>query len=271
MYSKDIALQDRGNDVVTDRPKSLHSEDEYASWDHPKQWPHDPPGHVFLARACQELGRAMFGARWAESWGEPDEPPDDCDRATWKDYERACDEFQRDLVTMRGDVVRTIANQCEAGTLVAAVRPKSGGRMIRLEQYIWNFEDVEYRFHRCDMSLDNPFEVGGDSYRPYWIFLEGRMLDAFLSLSQHGLPAPNPRPSTSAGSVPRTSAFDQPRDHRKIAAQKALLDIYGPNGPDLGETEEICHQKVNEWLRNKGKPGVSKATLRRAKHALRDG
>jgi hypothetical protein len=235
--------------MLTDKPGSQPLEHEYPFWDHPKNWPHDPPGYVFLARASQELGRAMFGDRWAESWAEPDEPPDDCDRATWKDYECACDEFQRDLVTMRADVVRTIANQCEAGTLVAAARPKPGGRMVRLEQHLWNLEDVEPRFHRCDMSLDNPFEEGGDFYKPYWIYIERESLDGFLSHRRQRSSPPEQAGPTPDGSVPSTHDFDQPRNHKLLLAQRALVAIYGPNGPDLGETEEDCFCKVNQWLR----------------------
>jgi hypothetical protein len=63
--------------------------------------------------------------------------------------------------------------------------------------------------------------------------------------------------------------FDQPRDHRLLLTQRALLHIYGVNGPDLGETQDVCHQKVIAWLRDKGVPGVSKATLRRAQRKLR--
>jgi hypothetical protein len=253
--------------MVGDRPGSQPS--EYSFWDHPRDWPHDPPGYVFLARACQEVGRAMFGSKWADIWGEPDEPPDDCDQATWEQYEYACDEFQNAFVAMRAAVVQRIATQCEMGTLVAAVRPKVGGQMITLEQHMWNAEGIEPRFHRCDMSLDDAFESSGNFYRPYWIFLERASFDGVLGQVHQHLPLTNTAASVSDGSVPRTHAFDMPRAHRKIAAQNALLDIYGPNGPEFGETEEICHQKVNEWLRNRGKPSVGKSTLGRAKRALR--
>jgi hypothetical protein len=81
------------------------------------------------------------------------------------------------------------------------------------------------------------------------------------------------RPRNTAASIPDeslpTGAFCQPRNHRLILTQRALLAIYGSSGPDLGETEEMCHQRVNEWLRTKGKFGVSRATLRRAKRELR--
>jgi hypothetical protein len=248
-------------------PGSQPSEDNYPFWDHPGKWPHDPPGYVFLARACHEVGRAMFGAEWAASWDEPADPPDDCDLATWEVYERACDDFQNAFVAMRSDVVRTIAEECEAGTLVAAVRPKAGGKMINVEPHIWNLEGVERRFHRCDMSLGNPFGNGG-SYGSHWIYIERASLDGYLTQSHQKVPEPN----LTAASIDITANdhhFNGRRDHRMLAAQKALLATYGPDSSGLGDIEDVCLRKVNEWLVNHGKPPVSKATLKRAKHGLR--
>ena len=33
-------------------------------WARPHTWPRDPHGYVFLARAVEEIGRAMFGEEW---------------------------------------------------------------------------------------------------------------------------------------------------------------------------------------------------------------
>jgi hypothetical protein len=148
------------------------NKDEYPFWDNPQRWPHDPPGYVFLVRACHEIGRAIFDAQWLESWEEPDEPPDDCDLVTWEDYERKCDEFQKAFIAMRAKVVLSIAEHCEAGTLAAAVRAKTGARMIELEQHIWNLERVEHRFYRCEMSLVSPFAAGAGVLKPYWIYIQ---------------------------------------------------------------------------------------------------
>jgi hypothetical protein len=90
-----------------------------------------------------------------------------------------------------------------------------------------------------------------------------------LSSDQNaGARPPTPAASIPADSVPRTGAFNLPRNHRRMLVQMALLDIYGPNGLELGEIEESCHRKVDEWLRHRGKRSVSKATLRRAKREL---
>jgi hypothetical protein len=95
-------------------------------------------------------------------------------------------------------------------------------------------------------------------------------------------PPPSFAPADTTGSPPPNTAaslpdelflsdgpFNQPRNQRRVLTERVLLHIYGPNGPGLGESEEICLHRVNEWLRSKNKAGVSRATLRRAKRALR--
>ena len=40
-------------------------------WRMPSEWPHDPPGYVFLARAFGEIGKAKFGDKWSEKENPP--------------------------------------------------------------------------------------------------------------------------------------------------------------------------------------------------------
>jgi hypothetical protein len=99
---------------------------------------------------------------------------------------------------------------------------------------------------------------------------EGRSPPAsFTPADTTGSPPPNTAASLPDNSIATTGPFCQPRNHRLILTQKALLDIYGPSGPDLGETEDMCHRKVDAWLRKNEKRTVSRATLRRAKRELR--
>jgi hypothetical protein len=94
---------------------------------------------------------------------------------------------------------------------------------------------------------------------------------SFTPADTAGSPPLNPAASIPDDSIAPTGAFCQPRDHVRRLVQRALLDIYGPAGPDLGETEDRCHEKVRVWLRNRGMGNVSRATLRRAKRGLRIG
>jgi hypothetical protein len=84
-----------------------------------------------------------------------------------------------------------------------------------------------------------------------------------------GSSPPNPAASPSNDFLVSTGAFCQPRDHVRRLVQRALLHIYGSDGPDLGESEDLCHRKVDAWLRKHDKRTVSRATLRRAKRDLR--
>jgi hypothetical protein len=98
-----------------------------------------------------------------------------------------------------------------------------------------------------------------------------RPLDKFLNELDGSTPLLNGGASPTAGADPRPDPFHQLRNHKFLLAQKALVTVYGPTGPNLGETEKDCVHKVNEWLRHNGKHVVSKQTIRRAKRQLRDG
>jgi hypothetical protein len=78
-------------------------------------------------------------------------------------------------------------------------------------------------------------------------------------------------PSGSDGASPigpsRPRSFFQPRDHRRRAAQEALLSIY-PTGDAHGELADTRLGKVNNWLKANGKAAISAATLRRAASEL---
>ena len=113
-------------------------------WDHPENWPLDSPGYVFLARAFNQFGSAKYGASWDELLEGPEEPDDvddpiEDDRL-WDEYEQAEQKFQTELSAfearkeaMRVSVAENIAEQCERGSLVAAIRPRPGGEFVRLQ------------------------------------------------------------------------------------------------------------------------------------------
>jgi hypothetical protein len=94
-------------------------------------------------------------------------------------------------------------------------------------------------------------------------------LSSFTPADTTGSPPLNPAASIPDELFLSDGPFNQPRNQRRVLTERVLLHIYGPNGPGLGESEEICLHRVNEWLRSKNKAGVSRATLRRAKRELR--
>jgi hypothetical protein len=155
----------------------------YSFWAHSDDWPHDPPGHVFLARAFCEIGVAIYGNAWVEpphinEPEEPDDPPDHCDEATWdiheQEYDRyevACEKARVECETMWTSVGRAIAHASERGVLVSAVRAKAGGPMEELEPHYWNTESFASRFFYCEMSLSSPFSSERRPPGGAWIFV----------------------------------------------------------------------------------------------------
>ncbi len=183
--------------MPTKRPSKEEQLFDPSFWEYPADWPRDPPGYVFLARAFDEIGRAAHGERWiyaepAEP-AEPEEPPDDCDDAEWDAYERACDQadaelhdVQAKIAELKSSVARMIAEKCEAGVLITAARPKPGGKMTELEQHHWNIDNFRIRFLGCDISLSHPFSVHRDGRNECWIFLTRDSLDHLLMTQPHG-------------------------------------------------------------------------------------
>ena len=264
--------------MVKDKLQSNEPDHRYPFWDRPKSWPGDPPGYTFLARACHELGHTIFGAQYNEKYSSIDdleeqiEPPDDCDEATWDAFERKCDEFERSFNAMRAEVARTLSQALEVGDLIAALRPKPGGQLTKLEANFWFTENVEVRFEHCDMSSSEPFRTKRPLYDACWIYIERSSLAQLLTrLSPKAVLSG--QVEASINSVPDSEPFRQPRAHVKHLAVKALTALYGAGGTlPLGVTEEECLRAVGEWMRKNGAShGVSKATVRRAKHEWRGG
>jgi len=50
--------------AVLARPQNRYSQARYDFWSNSDKWPSDAPGHVFLARAVLQLGKAHYGSYW---------------------------------------------------------------------------------------------------------------------------------------------------------------------------------------------------------------
>jgi hypothetical protein len=190
-----------------------------------KQWPNDPKGYVFLARALLELGRARYGERW--TGGEytvvmprvledfsfemgdyayatrllqkhrPDVFPakSDSNCLTPELWYIACDisrhqyEAVRPLLVRRLSVEQEFTRRAEAGDLATAYRPLLGGDMSAIPSCWWNTEGLE-RFQMCQLNPDDPYGPGFDDERNVWIFVSRESLDTCLS-SQQFAPLPS--------------------------------------------------------------------------------
>lgn len=189
---------------------------DHQLWDHPERWPHDLPDYVFLARAFQEMGRARYGEQWTDSYIEPEEPPEDCDDAAEEQYELDCEKALVKFEEMRASIAHTIAEQSELGNLATALRHTAGGKMLPLEPYFWNAENVGTRFFRCQMSLDEPFQDPARvRFEPlHWIYVTRESLDRCISGGSAAGLAANPpamgqsKPKTRPGRRPGTGSYD---------------------------------------------------------------
>jgi hypothetical protein len=160
-------------------------------WRDSKNWPRDRHDYAFLARAFHAIGRAVFADSWVESRydnepDEPEEPDDNCDAETegryelaYENWERACAQAKIDFENMWDSIARKIAEACEAGTLVTAIRAKEGGKMVQLDADYWDTENFAVRFRRCDISLTSPFAKSRFD-RSHWIYVSRDSLDSFL-------------------------------------------------------------------------------------------
>ena len=66
-----------------------------------------------------------------------------------------------------------------------------------------------------------------------------------------------------------TNPVDISPDHRLLAAESALKNLYGATGL-IGVTAKIRDDAVNRYLVSQGKAPVSRDTIRRAMRILRE-
>jgi hypothetical protein len=151
-------------------------------WRTPDEWPNDPPGHVFLARAFDEIGVAMFGEKWPKKEEKPER------ELTVEDLDAddlALSETQDEHQTMWVAIKDEIVKQCLKRDLVSAVRAIEGGAMTKVKSEMWNAENLDWRFLHCQMSLRSPFERS-PSGGTHWIFLSRESLDQYLMRQPYG-------------------------------------------------------------------------------------
>lgn len=150
-------------------------------WIDPNQWPREPSGYVFLARAFDMIGRAMFGPNWTGEEclaGQPrlltsPQSPD-----AMAVHKTALAAYEK-----KKTVQNEIAMRCESRQINSAFRYVEGGEMLDINPICWNTDNLDPRFALCQLDPRNPFgsAISGDHFG--WIFLEREDLERFL-LSQ---------------------------------------------------------------------------------------
>ena len=136
-------------------------------WSDPDKWPRDQPGYVFLARAFDEVGRAMFGQHWTGK---------ECSTYPMPNIDPG-------LVARLMVVQEEIAKRCQSGELVLAIRPVLGGEMREAPASWWKTERVHYRnrFYGCQINPKDPFGGGLGSAIYCWLYVTRESLNKFLA------------------------------------------------------------------------------------------
>jgi hypothetical protein len=227
---------------------------DHQLWEQPENWPYDPPGYRFLARAFLALGKAHYREKWMDRYTEPDGEPDEAiddenyDDA-WEEWERKCQEAEAAFQEMWHDITRIFAQHCREGALITAVRNKAGGAITELDPKFWYTEKFANRFFRCEMSHNNPFSERYPPNEAHWIYVQEKRF-------QHVL-ANNEDITINMGRRPI-------RDHLLRRTKRVIVELFGfPPRLNCGAKQR------NEKIRKKlGKP-VSNATIRRAFQRIR--
>ena len=115
----------------------------------PEEWPFDLPDYVFLPRALEAIGRAVFPGGW---------------------------EQEREA---RRRAIQIVAHKALAIDLIqSATRACLGGPFRPMTYLLWNTEQVNGRFTRFKIDASDPFGNGG---LDKWIFVVRPSLEFFCA------------------------------------------------------------------------------------------
>lgn len=241
-------------------------------------WPRDSSGYVFLARLAQDEEDEEKETEGNDE-EDDDAEEDDGDQLSiqFQQLEKAeLDKEEPDRLAfeakkreMRNTVAEEIAEQLELGNLVAATRPKSGGKFSVMESHDWNGDNRNIRIYSCRTSHDT------------WIFLDRNSLKAYLdcfpeSLDSKDLNSAKSSRSDSIATAPKPSLrpqiveiLDLPNAHKEAVTMEAILAVFG-NPPDVrGIKWRGRNEKIRSWLKDHGKDSVHDSTIGRALRKLR--
>jgi hypothetical protein len=134
-------------------------------WSHPSAWPRDTPDWIFLARAFQKVGSAMFGQHWT---GEETVAKSELDSDPGP-------------VARRSVVLMEMIQRLQTGDLESGIRALKGGEIVSIDPTWWNTEPARarLRFIGCQLDQDAPFDGAVVSERNSWIYVSKRTLTNF--------------------------------------------------------------------------------------------
>jgi hypothetical protein len=134
-------------------------------WSNPSAWPRDTSDWVFLARAFQKVGSAMFGQHWT---GEETVAKSELDSDPGP-------------VARRSVVLMEMIQRLQTGDFESGIRALKGGEIVSIDPTWWNTEPARarLRFIGCQLDQDAPFDGAVVGKRNSWIYVSKRTLTNF--------------------------------------------------------------------------------------------
>jgi hypothetical protein len=207
-------------------------------WKARHEWPPDQEGHVFLARAAEQVGNKLFGAAWDAELsafdavlGDP--VPDISPLADMPAGIRSRDEIgmfqarhrvhrvqeaavrtgeaQKRLNGVLNPVLEVLRAWAAAGALGTALRPVDGGQLEPMPPHYWSTDRgrIATRFMLCRMSGGTPFD--GRAKGNGFVFVEERGLQTLLdALSPADRSPTSAAPLSPPPNRPPTTLVDPP-------------------------------------------------------------
>jgi hypothetical protein len=226
-------------------------------WADKDDWPGNPPGYVFLARAVDEVGRNLLPEEWTGD--EPLKYEDrEWDRGPYKD-EAARGRFKK--------VIEAVSTLCAKGQLASAVMTSSRGTLSQIDKAWWaaaSRKVTEGWFLLCSINLKDPVTKVPDLFdrEPLGpLFVLRADLDRYLDISAN----------SGGSSIYHTAAAEQScrrwleaemresPDHRPKAQASFRIDALGRfsglsrRGFDRAWSWAITTSGANAW-RAAGRP-----------------
>jgi hypothetical protein len=180
-------------------------------------WPSDTEDYVFLGRAVERIGAAIFPSQWtgletaANRFRDkrlPGPPPQSIQSAL-EDVVDPNPAYRRFL-----EVQKVIVDAAVAGKLITVGRDVAGGDMSQpFPASYWHTENWRWRFRLCRTNPAEPFAARADGSK--WIFVERRSLDEFIRELQPPAPSSTIKGKTDCKNWLRAQMAASPERKRK--------------------------------------------------------
>jgi hypothetical protein len=225
--------------------------DRQKFWRAPSDWPRDTEKFVFLGRAVEAIGKAIYLDDWTgeEPWIE--RVPlmmvaelvykfsPEIGTAAMEQYDLS------ELAVSRFQAVQIeIATHAEKNDLVTAWRSKVGGEQQIIPRTWWNTERLQSRFDLCQIDPIDPFATINTGADLCWIFVKRDSLRQFILMrSRQQIARLEGLPEQSAAAMKRSKK--QIEDHYL----SRITEFEGKTPPSRADDEAFFRELGVKRLR----------------------